>query len=156
MTDTARPDTVPAALTECPHGNVTAECGSWTTCGPAAETPAAETPAAETPAAPLTFAAWLEGQAAAAPASPDGDAPGTVHLTLTGANAGTAICAATRWELPAWGALPLPDGHRGSHLAYAPESLVDGTDPRACRECVAAFAVALADDGADGTAHAYA
>jgi hypothetical protein len=71
--------------------------------------------------------------------------PGTVHLTLTGPHAGTAGCAAVRYALPAWGSVPLPDGHRGVHYAYAPASMIDGSDPRVCRDCLAAF------DDADST-----
>lgn len=63
-----------------------------------------------------------------------------IHLTLTGPNAGAAICMAVANGLPTWGAEPLPEGDRGVHLSYAPEAMVRGTHPDMCPACVRAFA----------------
>lgn len=64
---------------------------------------------------------------------------GRIHLTLTGANAGQAACAAVRGGVPEWGADALPAGDRGVHYAYAPEEMTSGRHPDVCQECVAAF-----------------
>jgi hypothetical protein len=62
-----------------------------------------------------------------------------IHLTLTGPNAGAAICMAVANGLPSWGREPLPEGDRGVHLAYAPQDMIDGTHPDMCPACVAAL-----------------
>lgn len=65
-----------------------------------------------------------------------------IHLTLTGPHAGMPGCLLVRYGIPenGWGNLyPIPEGDTGAHYAYAPASLTDGTDPRACPDCVAAF-----------------
>ena len=81
----------------------------------------------------------------------------TIHLTLTGQYAGMPVCtqyatpghtmseemleaAATYRPGPLGGHFPYPNGHTGTHFAYAPESYVNGTDPRVCTTCVAIFA----------------
>lgn len=68
------------------------------------------------------------------------DAPGSIHLTLTGAYAGWPGCKIEEGATPdAMVSYRHAPGERGAHYLYAPDTMIDGSDPRVCPACVKAF-----------------
>jgi len=63
-------------------------------------------------------------------------AAGSVHLTYTGVYAGWPLCQLTEDVAPMAPYRHL-EGESGAHFVYAPAAMVDGSDPRVCRACVA-------------------